>query len=120
MHVELTNGNKAELRDAESVTRKERNELLAKFPSAPMTLSPSGQLVQGEVDFATGMATEDELLAFLIVSWTLPFPLPSEDRGSLDEMSAIDADILESASKDFMATLMPSTQQDPTKPLSTT
>lgn len=120
VHVELTNGQKAELREADSVSRKERNDLLAKFPSQATKIGPDGKLVAGQVDFAAGIAAEDEILVFLIESWTLPYPIPREDRTSLDVMSAIDADILEAASKGFMEELMPSTQATPTQPPSTT
>lgn len=115
MHVELTNGNSAELRDAETFTRKERNELLKRVPTPKKKLDFAGRELPTEIDFDLGMAGADEFLIALIASWTLDLPVPSEDRASLDDINAVDAGRLETAIIPIV-NLLTGNKQSPTTP----
>lgn len=119
MHVELLNGQSAELRDAESFTRKERNELLKKMPSPQVKLDFAGRQLPTEPDFDLAMTIQDETLIALIDSWTLSLPLPRDDRTSLDEINAVDGGRLETAAGEVMTALLPGSQS-PTPPPSET
>lgn len=117
MHVDLTHDQSAELRDAESFTRKERNDYVKRTPDEPDNYDKFGQLLPGRQNarFDHGIATLDEALATLVVSWTLDLPLPSVDRARLDELSAPDANLLEAAARKINAELLPSVDS-PTVP----
>lgn len=120
MHVELTNGQSAEVRDPETVSRKERNALLEGLPEAPSTIGPNGKLVAGKPDFKLSMATLDRILAYIVESWTFDLVLPSEDVGVLDELMGADPGLLEAAANKFISVLMPDESSVPTQPPSTT
>lgn len=121
MHVELSNGQSAELRDPETVSRKERNVLLESLPSAPQTIDPkTGRMVAGTVDFKMGIASVDKVLAYIITGWTLDLVLPSEDPGVLDELMGADPGLLEAAANRFIGVLMPDESSVPTQPPLTT
>ncbi len=96
MHVELLNGESAELRDAETITRLQRRELLSEIREKA---TPDDM----------GAAATDALFAYLIVSWTLSLPLPSQERGSVDKLLAMDETTLDQAASEIMKQLIPQT-----------
>ncbi len=114
MQLQLSNGT-VELRDVETVTRKERNTLLESIDSLPGAQTiKDGKLVASDIDFKTAFASTDKVIAFIVESWTLPLVLPSEDIGVLDELLAIDAVKLEAAANQFVTTVMPDETSVPT------
>lgn len=116
MLVELTHDQSAVLRDAESFTRKERNEFLKRMPEQKVKLDFAGRPVPQTPDFDLGMAGADETLVTLIESWTLAMPIPSEERKSLDDINAVDAGRLEQAAAQVMRDLLPNPEPSPTVP----
>lgn len=113
MHVDLLNDQSAELRDAETFTRGERTALYRAAREADAT---------DDKDNPVGLASR-ALFAGVVVSWTLPFQLPSVDPSVVDEILAMDFNVLDRAVADVMKKLSPASNfaedldaASPTKP----
>lgn len=99
--VELAGGAWADLRDPASLRNRDRKALLL-----PLDAVTGG-------DIAKGLALIDELLATLVTAWSFDLPLPSVDRGSLDELTCADADRLTKAAEAARAALFPDFDPSP-------
>lgn len=115
VHVELLNGQSAELREADSITRGERTGLLNEVRAA----------AEKDDENAPQGLSSIPILAMLVDKWTLPIPIPREDPASVDALLALDFNALDEASSQIMRVLLPtanfgeSTEPDsPTKPSS--
>lgn len=112
MHVELTNGQSAELRDPTSLNKGDRDDLLASLPSSKVNVGDGGEK---SVDVTGGdaMGLVNAVIAIAVESWTLELDIPSVDLGSLRKLSIADADILEATIDPYMKVLIPNFGVDP-------
>ncbi len=87
--IELTNGQWADLRVAETITNKARRPV-------------QDILVNEEPTPGRGTRAAEALLPWLIAAWSLDLPLPSEQPDALDQVLAHDYDrLLKAASERF-------------------
>jgi len=111
MHVDLLNDQSAEIRDAESFTRREREQLNDAIrdcivePDVPEGEAPRD--LTTEEERAIRRSINLAILNALLVSWTLPLPLPKDDEASYDKLGALDWDRLDDATGDVMKVLNP-------------
>lgn len=107
MHVELTNGNTAELRDISTLTEGDAEDLsVALYDSIPR--EPNGQPKPNLNPMRFNRASARAVLVAVVESWTLPFPVPTaDDLNGFRQLSVEDAAILTKATAPYRATLTP-------------
>lgn len=93
MHIELTNGNSAELvDDLSGITNDQRDEL--EFAYAEASPAPDEEKAS---ELRRLKSLWRAVIRLAIVSWTLPEPIPSEDPSVLGRISGLDGKLLEEA-----------------------
>ena len=99
MHVELSQGQSAELVDPDDVTSGVRKAIFR---------ASTGPDKVEQVD------VPDAVIAHLITSWTLDLPLPKgKNRVSLDHLRIRDYDALQGAAMAVLKEITPSFEPDP-------
>ncbi len=99
--IELTHGQWAELRPAETITNRARR--------------PVQQILTAEEPGTLGRGTRaaEALLPWLIAAWSLDLPLPSEQPQVLDDLLGHDYDRLLKAASDRFVRLFEQFEVDP-------
>lgn len=99
MHVELTNGNSAELLDDLSgITNDERDSIELAYAEAAWVFDEeSGQMVDRASEVRKLKALNRRIIELAVVSWTLAQPLPKDDPTVLGRIVAGDGKALEKA-----------------------
>src|SRR5215472_16282823 len=92
MRVEIPDGQWAEIRGPETLTRKDEKHVLK---ASTVTIDPESRTVM--TSGAESQILEDAMLARVITDWSFPHPLPIAQPGSLDLLSLDQAHALAEA-----------------------
>jgi hypothetical protein len=108
MRVDLGEGQWAELKELNQLTRGDKKAVLR---ATTMELDPS----EGKA-YISGANDEDQadaLMRRIVVEWSFPMPLPSSDPKVLDRLSLEQGDRLQEAVKPYLELI--NTKVDPAK-----
>lgn len=111
MHVELTNGQSAELREVATLTEGDAEDISAALYEA-IPRKPNGDPAENLNPFRFQKAQERSVLAAVIESWTFDIPVPTaDDLSPFRTLSVEDAGLLTKASEVHRKALMPDFSQ---------
>ncbi len=122
MHVELSNGQSAELREVATLTEGDAEDInVALYEEIPR--KPNGDPITDNINpFRFQKAQERSVLAAVIESWTFDIPVPTaDDLTPFRTLSVVDAGLLTKASEPHRKALSPDfapseDEESPTKP----
>lgn len=98
MHVDLTNGNSAELLDSlDGITNDERDSLEFAYAETGRIYGVGGQLVEAGSEARKLKALNRRLIELAVISWTLTEPIPKDDPSVLGRIKGLDGKRLEEA-----------------------
>jgi hypothetical protein len=109
MHLELSNGNSAELLDDLSgITNDQRDAIDVAYGEALWEYDAAvGKMVDRASEIRKLKAMNRRLTELAVISWTLPEPIPSKDPSVLGRINAADGLALENAAMAMRYTAKP-------------